>query len=85
MQRTVGSAEKVVLKLDRPADATLRQHAPDHASPNILSFSVQNAAGELPAILEAVNATGAKVVGLSIKEPTLQAVFIHLTGNALRE
>ena len=42
-------------------------------------------AGELPAFLDEIFKTGAKVRDLSIDAPSLQEVFIHLTGRELRE
>lgn len=39
----------------------------------------------LPRILETASATGASVSGVEIVEPDLEAVFLHLTGRALRD
>ena len=39
----------------------------------------------LPRILEAASAAGASVSGVEIVEPDLEAVFLHLTGRALRD
>jgi ABC-2 type transport system ATP-binding protein len=39
----------------------------------------------LPRILEAVEAVGAHVRGVSLDQPDLEAVFLHLTGRALRD
>ncbi len=39
----------------------------------------------LPALLEAVTGTGVTVRGVEIEEPDLEAVFLHLTGKALRD
>lgn len=39
----------------------------------------------LPAVLEAANRTGASVNSVEVKEADLEAVFLHLTGTALRE
>jgi hypothetical protein len=32
-----------------------------------------------------VSATGATVTGVAVSEPNLEAVFLHLTGKALRD
>ena len=50
-----------------------------------LSLIVVDARRILPRILEAVGATGASVTGVEIVEPDLEAVFLHLTGRALRD
>ena len=39
----------------------------------------------LPAVLEAAEHTGAVVKSVDLVEPDLEAVFLHLTGTALRE
>ncbi|HVX22226.1 MAG TPA: ABC transporter ATP-binding protein [Acidimicrobiales bacterium] len=39
----------------------------------------------LPAVLEAANVAGCSVTSVDVVEPDLEAVFLHLTGSALRE
>jgi ABC-2 type transport system ATP-binding protein len=39
----------------------------------------------LPDLIAAANAHHARVVGVDVKEPNLEAVFLHLTGRALRD
>jgi ABC-2 type transport system ATP-binding protein len=39
----------------------------------------------LPSLITAANRCGVRVVNVSIKEPNLEAVFLHLTGRALRD
>ena len=39
----------------------------------------------LPAVLETANRAGASVNSVEVKEADLEAVFLHLTGTALRE
>ena len=39
----------------------------------------------LPAILDVVVGAGATVKGVDVVEPDLEAVFLHLTGKALRD
>jgi ABC-2 type transport system ATP-binding protein len=51
--------------------------------------SVEVLAGDarrlLPRVLEAADAAGAAVTSVEVVEPDLEAVFLHLTGSALRE
>ena len=42
-------------------------------------------AAELPGVLERLADAGVEVKDLSVQSPSLQAVFIHLTGRELRE
>jgi ABC-2 type transport system ATP-binding protein len=46
---------------------------------------VHEARGHLPAILEAVTRDGIAVRTVEVIEPDLEAVFLHLTGKALRD
>jgi ABC-2 type transport system ATP-binding protein len=50
-----------------------------------LDLIVRDAGGALPAILSAVADAGAEVTGVEVAEPNLEAVFLHLTGKALRD
>jgi ABC-2 type transport system ATP-binding protein len=50
-----------------------------------LDLIVRDAGGALPAILSAVADAGAEVTGVEVSEPNLEAVFLHLTGKALRD
>ncbi len=46
---------------------------------------VENARSELPDILTDVAASGVAVKSVEVHEPDLEAVFLHLTGRALRD
>ena len=46
---------------------------------------MENARSELPAILTDVAAAGVTVRSVEVAEPDLEAVFLHLTGRALRD
>ncbi len=50
-----------------------------------LEILVVNARGLLTRILSAVEGAGAVVRGVDVIEPDLEAVFLHLTGRALRD
>jgi ABC-2 type transport system ATP-binding protein len=50
-----------------------------------LTLLVEDARGILPRVLEAVAGAGAIVSSVEIVEPDLEAVFLHLTGRALRD
>jgi ABC-2 type transport system ATP-binding protein len=50
-----------------------------------IDLVVDNARNELPAILTEVAATGVLVRSVEVAEPDLEAVFLHLTGRALRD
>ncbi len=55
------------------------------AKDGVLEVVASDARQSLPAILAAVSAAGAVVKGVDVVEPDLEAVFLHLTGRALRD
>ena len=46
---------------------------------------VTQASSILPALLTRITEAGGSVSGVEIEEPNLEAVFLHLTGKALRD
>jgi ABC-2 type transport system ATP-binding protein len=46
---------------------------------------VDDANASLPEVITVANARGVKVVGIDVREPNLEAVFLRLTGRALRD
>ena len=50
-----------------------------------IDLVVEDARSELPAILTEVAASGVSVKSVEVTEPDLEAVFLHLTGRALRD
>jgi linearmycin/streptolysin S transport system ATP-binding protein len=83
--RTVGRHRVVTLRTDAPVDAPppgLEILADD---PRLLRARVSNVARELPLLLDAVGAQGREVEDVEVRGPSLQSVFIHLTGRELRE
>jgi ABC-2 type transport system ATP-binding protein len=55
------------------------------AADSRVELLVDDAHTALPAILETVTGTGAAVRSVTVTEPNLEAVFLHLTGKALRD
>jgi ABC-2 type transport system ATP-binding protein len=70
VDRTVGRHRQVTLFLDNGEQRTAR---------------VENVAAELPSLLQQVIAEGRAVDDVEVRGPSLQSVFIHLTGRELRE
>ena len=50
-----------------------------------VSVLVEDSNRVLPRLFEAANPLGVRILGVDIKEPNLEAVFMHLTGRALRD
>ena len=53
--------------------------------PLVLHASVQSVAEELPRMLGVISDAGGEVRDVEVTSPTLQSVFLHLTGRELRE
>ena len=70
LSQTVGRRRRVVARF---ADDTVEER------------SIEDVAGELPGVLAELSNGRAEIVDLKIDVPTLQAVFLHLTGRELRE
>jgi linearmycin/streptolysin S transport system ATP-binding protein len=81
LRETIGTGRHVALHLETPV-APPRECVLDGA---ILRSVVADVAVELPALLKRVADAGGRVVDIEIEAPTLQAVFLHLTGRELRE
>ncbi len=81
VRKTIGAGAKLVVTLERPVDSVEGLVAQG----NELVATVSDVAREIPQILARVETRGGKVLNLAIEQPTLQSVFIHLTGRELRE
>jgi ABC-2 type transport system ATP-binding protein len=93
LTRQVGETDTLVLHIDesqdgealaaaaRDIDSVLRADVTDHAVTVIAPEAEEVMA---PVIIKA-NELGVKIRSVEIKEPNLEAVFLHLTGRALRD
>ena len=70
VDRTIGRQREVTLHLDNNEQ---------------LSARMENVALELPALLARIASDGRMVDEVEMRRPSLQSVFIHLTGRELRE
>jgi ABC-2 type transport system ATP-binding protein len=57
----------------------------DRVDDHTLRVRVDDIAAELPGHLQALAKAGIAVRDVRVESPSLQAVFIHLTGHELRE
>jgi ABC-2 type transport system ATP-binding protein len=87
----VGQRDRVVLTatgdVDRAAAACQALEGVDEATREEqgIGLIVRDARRLLPRILESAAESGAVVSGVEVVEPNLEAVFLHLTGKALRD
>jgi len=85
----IGEKDRIVLSGDvepaadelRKMDGVVDVYPGDHR----LDVMVTQASSILPALLTRITEAGGSVSGVEIEEPNLEAVFLHLTGKALRD
>jgi ABC-2 type transport system ATP-binding protein len=93
VDRTIGRYRLVTLRLDAApgqdaaSDITrgARTIEADANDPRVLRARMRDVAIELPPLLERVRHAGRSVDDVEVRGPSLQSVFIHLTGRELRE
>jgi ABC-2 type transport system ATP-binding protein len=93
VEQTVGRFRLVTLRLDAAAGQAAtaeiirgaRTIEADPSDPRLLRARMRDVAIELPPLLERVRQVGRSVEDVEVKGPSLQSVFIHLTGRELRE
>ncbi len=73
----LAAAEEALRRLASVEEASVRDDGID--------LLVRGASAALPSILEAAARSGAAVTSVDVDEPNLEAVFLHLTGKALRD
>ena len=52
---------------------------------NVATLLVEDSEQTLPHLFEAAASDGLKITSVTVQEPNLESVFLHLTGRALRE
>jgi hypothetical protein len=93
----VGRHRLVTLRMDKPFDAGLPGLTGgggftsqsgveiDATDPRVVRARLKDVGVELPPLLDRLRQAGRSVEDLDVRGPSLQAVFIHLTGRELRE
>ena len=81
---TVGDLRRVRVRIDHEPAAPLAGLETD-GEPTVLIGAVQDVAAGLPELLGRVAAAGLRVEDVEVRRPSLQSVFLHLTGRELRE
>ena len=85
VEQTVGRHRIVTLRVDAPVAAVPPGVDVSVEDPRLLQAKVVNVARELPVLLSAIAAQGREIEDVEVRGPSLQSVFIHLTGRELRE
>jgi ABC-2 type transport system ATP-binding protein len=84
---TVGRHRLVTLRIDAPlVESSVHGGLDiDGTDPRTLRARLTDVAVELPPLLDRIRSAGRSVEDVDVRGPSLQAVFIHLTGRELRE
>ena len=93
VDRTVGRYRLVTLRLDAPLaagaagdlSAGAADVTADATDGRVVKARMRDVALELPPLLDRIHRAGRSVDDVEVRGPSLQAVFIHLTGRELRE
>jgi ABC-2 type transport system ATP-binding protein len=97
VDQTVGRYRLVTLRLDAPLSAAgtaglaagtstrASDLSADADDGRVIKARMRDVALELPPLLERIRQAGRSVDDVEVRGPSLQAVFIHLTGRELRE
>ena len=85
VDQTVGRHRVVTIHLDREPAVTPPGTEADPQDRRVLKARVTDVARDLPSLLTAVAGGGREIQDVEVRGPSLQTVFIHLTGRELRE
>jgi ABC-2 type transport system ATP-binding protein len=92
LSEMVGETDTIKLELNRPDNEPLRQKLRELAGVSHVNglgeqliLQTPEANHTLPSVLSEINAHERTVRQMQIDEPNLEAVFLHLTGRALRD
>ena len=89
--RLVGEQTRVDLTTNVPGESLLvafqnvKGVSQASSQNGTLTILVDDSNLVLPGLFEAANQKGARITSVDIQEPNLEAVFLHLTGRALRD
>ncbi|MFW6168402.1 MAG: ABC transporter ATP-binding protein [Ralstonia sp.] len=89
--RLVGEQTRIDLTLNVDAERVLAAWqqvegiSRASAQDGLVTVLVDDSNRVLPRLFEAATAADARITGVDIREPNLEAVFLHLTGRALRD
>lgn len=87
----VGEMDRITLTLNAPSDPVMATWRATEgvssisAEDSVIHLFVEDSNLILPRLFEAANDADVRITSVDIQEPNLEAVFLHLTGRALRD
>ncbi len=90
VSQTIGTGRVVKLRVDKPGEVDTPGEnggPPRIAAPRMatLTTKIGDVGRELPAVLQAADRQGYRIHDVEVQSPTLHHVFLHLTGQDLRD
>jgi ABC-2 type transport system ATP-binding protein len=88
--KIVGELDRIDLTINAPSERVVEDWRATagvktvSAEDGTLTLLVDDSNLILPRLFESANQTGVRITSIEIQEPNLEAVFLHLTGRALR-
>jgi ABC-2 type transport system ATP-binding protein len=89
--KIVGQLDRIDLTINAESERVLEQWQATEgvhqvtAQDGMLTLLVEDSNVVLPRLFESASQTGVRITSVEIQEPNLEAVFLHLTGRALRD
>jgi ABC-2 type transport system ATP-binding protein len=89
--KIVGELDRIDLQISIPEDGVLEEWKAVQgvhqvsAENGTITLLVEDSNQVLPDLFRSASARGARISSVAIQEPNLEAVFLHLTGRALRD
>lgn len=84
LRRTIGTSQQVSVRFAKPPGRLPSMLIPTESNMEAVGL-IQDALQDLPRLLSLLRQSGESIEHLTLREPTLQHMFLHLTGKELRE
>ena len=85
LDQTIGKSQTLSMTMDKEIPDNFRETGFSKTSSNTFDYKLESITPDLQYIANRVTSAGMTIEKLSIKTPSLQDVFIHLTGRDLRQ
>ena len=85
LQQTIGSQRRVIIHVNHDDHDAESNEKLNIRKDGTIERSIENVSTDLHALLDELAKSGVEVKDLHLESPSLQDVFIHLTGRELRE
>lgn len=85
LHRVPGKEDSAELMVEKRSTGTMTVVRSGQVTDGQITVYAKRGRKALPELLQIANDTGTEVLSVEVREPDLEAVFLHLTGRALRD